>query len=328
MYLLTAKEATTLDIDRMRAQLGTMGGSVLVVGDSRVARVRLHSERPDLAIVYGLRRGTVSRGTVENMDLLSAGEREERAADLLGVPVSALDEASVPEARVPVAIGESPRVPFAVVAVVVGSGIVEAFRAAGVTAMVPGGQGEDPSTGELLAAIEAACADAVVLLPNDPNVRLAAVQAATLAHGTAVHVVQTRNAAEGLAAVLAADPRAEPAANAARMARAAAAIRTFVVTTAVRDAIVNGRAVKRGHAIALDPDDGLIATGPDRVRVAVDAVAVVADGAELLTIHQGADASLEEAERFAALFQAAFPALVVEIVRGGQPHHAFLVAAE
>jgi len=339
MYLLTARDGTSLEIPRMRAQLGTMGDSVLVVGDSRMARVHLHSERPDLAIGYGLRRGTVSRVTIENMDLLSAGEREERAAELLGVPVEALDQATAAESRAaapgsraaPATAAGSPaqaRVPFAVVAVAVGEGIATAFTAAGVRALVPGGQGANPSTGELLAAIEAARADVVVLLPDNPNVRLAAEQAAALATGMTVHVVPTRNAAEGLAAVLAVDPRADAATNAARMARAADAVRSFVVTTAVRDARFGGRSVKRGHAIAVDPDDGLIASGPDRVAVALEAALTIADGAELVTIHHGADADLAEAERLAARVMAARPELIVEVVHGGQPHVAYLVAAE
>ena len=329
MYLLTARGGTSLDIERMRSQLGTMGDSVLVVGDRRVARVHLHSERPDLAIGYGLRRGTVSRVTIENMDLQSAGEREERAAELLGVPVSVLDHATAANAQeVEATPAIEARVPFAIVAVAVGEGIATAFAAAGIRALVPGGQGANPSTGELLAAIEAARADTVVLLPNNPNVRLAAEQAAHLATGATVHVVPTRNAAEGLAAVLAVDPRAEPAANAARMARAAAGVRSFVVTTAVRDARFGGRSVKRGHAIALDPDDGLLASGTDRVAVALDAALALADGAELLTIHYGADADLDEAERFADRVMEARPELVVELVHGGQPHHAYLVAAE
>ena len=278
MYLLTAREGTTLDIDRMRAQLQTMGDSVLVVGDARVARVHLHSERPDLALGYGLRRGTVSRVTVENMDLLSAGEREERAAELLSVPPSALARVGamggVPIAGRPVTapgparahgtpietpvVGPATRAPiaFGVVAVAAGPGIAQAFEAAGVAALVRGGQGENPSTGDLLAAIREAGAEAVVVLPNNPNVRLAAQQAAALSGEVTVHVVPTRNAAEGLAAMLAVDPRAAAVDNAERMRRAAAGIRTFSVTRAVRDATLGGRKVRTGDAIALDPDDG------------------------------------------------------------------------
>jgi len=348
MYLLTARLGTRLDIERMRAQLQTMGDSVLVVGDDGVARVHLHSERPDLAIGYGLRRGAVSRVTVENLDLLSAGEREERAAELLSVAPSELvrfgamvnspvDRRSVMAPGPPRAIaalahdrygikgaGEA----FAVVAVAAGPGIAQAFQAAGVTELVRGGQGENPSTGDIVAAIHDAAAKTVVVLPNNPNVRLAAEQAAALSPGTAVHVVPTRNAAEGLAAVLAIDPRAEPAANVERMRQAAASVRTFSVTRAVRDATMGRSAVRKGDAIALDPDEGLIASGHDRVEVAVDAARIIAVGAELLTIHYGADADLDEAERLAGRIAAALPGIEVDVVHGGQPHYAFLVAAE
>ena len=332
----------------MRAQLQTMGDSVLVVGDAKVARVHLHSERPDLALGYGLRRGTVSRVTVENMDLLSAGEREERAAELLSVPpselarVGAMAAAPMPgrpvTAPVPMrsAAGSAPsgapvarrQVPFGVVAVAAGPGIAQAFEAAGVAALVRGGQGENPSTGDLLAAIREAAADAVVVLPNNPNVRLAAQQAAALSGPIVVHVVPSRNAAEGLAAMLAVDPRADAASNAERMRHAAASIRTFSVTRAVRDATLGGRRVRTGDAIALDPDDGLIASGKDRVEVAVEAARTVAAGAELVTVQYGADADLDEARRLAGRIAAALPGVEVEVLHGGQPHYAFLVAAE
>lgn len=349
MYLLTAREGTALDIERMRTQLQTMGDSVLVVGDARMARVHLHSERPDLAIGYGLRRGTISRVTVENMDLLSAGEREERAAELLSVapselarvgamgglmpgrPVTApkpLDRIASADALTDGHGIEGPVAPFAVVAVAAGPGIAQAFEAAGAAALVQGGQGENPSTGDLVAAIHDAAAETVVLLPNNPNVRLAAQQAAALSPGTRVHVVPTRNAAEGLAAILAVDPRGEPAANVERMRRAATSVRTFSVTHAVRDATLGGRRVRTGDAIALDPDDGLIAAGKDRVEVAVAAARHVADGAELLTIHYGADADLDEAQRLAGRLSAVLPEVEVEVRHGGQPHYAFLVAAE
>ncbi|MFN8623940.1 MAG: DAK2 domain-containing protein [Chloroflexota bacterium] len=337
MYLLTAREGTRLDIERMRTQLATMGDSVLVVGDERMARVHLHSERPDLAIGYGLRRGAVSRVTVENMDLLSAGEREERAAELLGSPLPAPGPVSAgrpivaPVAAVRRAVpapADAPRPDFAVVAVAVGAGIAAAFDAAGVRSLVPGGQGDNPSTGELVAAIEATRARSVVLLPDNPNVRLAAEQAATLVRDTEVHVVPTRNAAEGLAAVLAVDPRLDATANAQRMRDAAARVRSFIVTHAVRDATLGGRKVRRGQALAMDPRDTILANGPDRVAVALEAIGAIADGAELLTIHYGADADLDEAERLAGLAALALPDVAVEVVHGGQPHHAYLVAAE
>jgi DAK2 domain fusion protein YloV len=354
MYLLTAREGTVLDIDRMRNQLQTMGDSVLVVGDARVARIHLHSERPDLALGYGLRRGTVSRVTVENMDLLSAGEREERAAELLSVSPSELARvgamggpmpgrpvtapsvagrsavAGLPAGAAPDAAHgiEGPVVPFAVVAVAAGPGIAQAFEAAGVAVLVTGGQGENPSTGDLVAAIHDAAAETVVVLPNNPNIRLAAQQAAALSPGTAVQVLPTRNAAEGLAAMLAVDRRGAASANVERMRRAAASVRTFSVTHAVRDAKLGGRKVRTGDAIALDPDDGLIAAGKDRIEVAVEAACHVAQGAELVTIHYGADADLDEAHRLAGRLTAVLPDVEVEVLHGGQPHYAFLVAAE
>ncbi len=349
MYLVTARGDGHLDIDRMRARLQALGDSVLVVGDRRLARVHLHSERPDLALGYGLRWGAVSRVTVENLDLLAAGEREERAAELFAVPpvevarVEALAgrgdagrgtgaTSSAAEGRRDTAPrdrdGDGPVAPFGVVAVASGAGFATAFRAAGVASLVQGGQGDNPSTGDLVSAIRDARARAVVVLPNNPNVRLAAHQAAALSPGCSVHVVPTRNAAEGLAAVLALDPRAEVPVNVERMLRAARAVRTFSVTRATRDVTLGGHRVRRGDAIALDPDDGLIAAGRDRVEVAADAARVTAVGAELVTVHHGADADLDEAQRLATRLRDVLPGVEVEVVYGGQAHQPYLVAAE
>ena len=328
MYLLTARQGTRLDIEAMRSALATMGESLLVVGDAQVARVHLHSERPDLVIGYGLRRGAVSRVTVENMDLLSAGEREERAAELMGAPITASGEATAAGRRAPTVGRSTVRSAFAVVAVAVGAGLVATFEAAGVRPLVPGGQGANPSVGEFLEAIKAANADTLVVLPNDPDGRLAAEQTARLATGVEVLLVASRNAAEGLAAALAVDPRADAASNVARMRRAAASIRTCVITTAAQDARHDGRAVTRGQAIAMGPDGALIAVGHEQVTVALEAIRTLSVGVELVSIHYGADVTRDEAESLRDRVAGVLPEVLVEVFPGGQPHAAFLVAAE
>ncbi len=126
------------------------------------------------------------------------------------------------------------------------------------------GRSANPSAGELAAAIRAAGTDEVIVLPNNPNVRMAAMQAGELMPDVRVSVVATRNAAEGVVALLALDRAGDSSANVSRMSRAAHALQTLQVTTAVRDARIGRRKVKRGHHIVLDPDDGLLAADADR----------------------------------------------------------------
>ena len=208
-----------------------------------------------------------------------------------------------------------------------GDGLAAIFHEFGVAAVVPGGQTTNPSTGELLDAIRGVAAREVIVLPNNPNVVLAARQVAGMADRPVV-VVPTRNAAEGFAALLALDPSLDATANAGPMTEAARAIQTVVVTEAVRDATIGGRKVKRGQTIALDPDDGLIASGGDRDKAVLAAIAALTPGYELLTLFYGDGADLDEAEAMARRVGAVTPGVEVEVRHGGQPFYRYLIAAE
>ncbi len=186
--------------------------------------------------------------------------------------------------------------PLAVIAVAAGDGLAAVFESFGCTKVVVGGQGANPSTGELLAAVEEVNADHVLLLPNNPNVLLAARQVVDLSP-RAVTVVPTRNAAEGVAALLALDPGTAPGLNAEAMAGAARSIQSLQVTRAVRNATIGGRRVKKGQVIVLDPDDGLVAADNDEGRAVVAAVDALSPGFELLTIYYGDGADLATRRR-------------------------------
>ena len=178
--------------------------------------------------------------------------------------------------------GESADTPLrpgpAIVAVVAGEGLAAGVRDFGVDQIVDGGQTANPSTGELLRVARLARAREVLLLPNNPNVRLAAEQAAKVCEDKRLVVVPTRNAAEGIAALLALDPTLDAAANAGPMTEASRAIQSVQVTEAVRDATIGGKKVKQGQTIALDPDDGLVAVDGDRDKAVLKAVAAFTAG--------------------------------------------------
>jgi dihydroxyacetone kinase-like predicted kinase len=208
-----------------------------------------------------------------------------------------------------------------------GDGLAAIFREFGVAAVVKGGQSANPSTGELLAAIEALEAREIIILPNNPNVVLAARQVASMTERPVV-VVPSRNAAEGIAALLALNPQLDAAANSGPMTEAGRAIQSFVVTEAVRDAVIGGRKVKRGQTIALDPDDGLIAVNGSREKCVLAAMASLQPGFELVTIFYGDGADLAEAEGMARRVGAILPGVDVEVRHGGQPYYRYLIAAE
>jgi DAK2 domain fusion protein YloV len=322
MFLLRPNGSGSLDVDAIRDHLESIGESVLVAGDSRALKVHVHNERPDLVVGYGLSVGALSRISVENLDTQARSLREAQAAAFTS---DAPPAAQPPAAAAQPTAAEAPA--LGVVAVAAGDGLAAIFRDFGVASVVQGGQSANPSTGELLEAIRAVSAREVIVLPNNPNVILAARQVASMA-GRPVSVVPTRNAAEGFAALLALDPTLDAAANAGPMAEAARSVQTVVVTEAVRDATIGLRKVKRGQTIALDPEDGLVAAGGDRDKTVVAAVEALKPGYELLTLFYGDGADLAEAEAMARRIGAVVPGVEVEVRHGGQPFYRYLIAAE
>jgi DAK2 domain fusion protein YloV len=331
MFLLQAAGHQPLDVDAIRDHLESIGESVLVAGDGRALKVHVHNERPDLVIGYGLGLGTLSRISVENLDNQARDVRETRAAEFTGAAAPATEQSIArPDAGSASNNGSGPTADLpdlAVIAVTAGDGLAAIFRDFGVAAVVQGGQSANPSTGELLEAVGAVQAREVLLLPNNPNVVLAARQVASLSERT-VQVVPTRNAAEGFAALLALDPGMDAAANVGPMTEAGRSVQTVVVTEAIRDAKIGGKKVKKGQTIALDPDDGLIAVNNDRTKCVLAAVAALAPGYELLSLFYGDGADLAEAETMSRKIGAAVPGVEIEVRHGGQPFYRYLIAAE
>ncbi len=331
MYLLQARSGELLDVDALRDHLESIGESVLVAGDARAVKVHVHNDRPDLVISHGLEIGSLSRISVENLDNQARDVRETRAAEFTAEGSNpAPSSTGAPSG--PAFAGSGPATPgpippLAVVAVAAGDGLAAIFRDFGVSRVVVGGQSANPSTGELLEAINSVAADEVLILPNNPNVVLAARQVAQMTDRP-VSVVATRNAAEGFAALLAMDPTLKAADNATAMTTAGRAIQTLSVTTAVRHATIGGVKVREGQTIVLDPDDGLVAVDDDVTRAVVTAIGSLASGYELITVYYGDGTDLKKTELLAQQIGEAAPGAEVEVVHGGQPHYHFLISAE
>jgi uncharacterized protein len=275
--------------------------------------------------------GSSDRGGVATATAVRPAAREEAATPSGGLPASATPAAAsaFPESsRNGTEPDEPTRLGPAVVAVVAGDGLARIFEEFGVDQILKGGQTANPSTGELLRVARLARAREVIILPNNPNVRLAAEQAARVCEDKRIVVVPSRNAAEGIAALLALDPTLDAAANVAPMTDAGRGLQTFQVTEAVRNATIGGTKVKRGQTIALDPDDGLVAVDGNRDKAVLKAVAALTPGYELITLYYGIDATLAEAEAIARKIGAATDGAEVEVVHGGQPHYRYLVSAE
>jgi hypothetical protein len=321
MFLLTSSAGRPLDVDAIRGHLESIGQSVLVAGDRRAIKVHVHSERPDEVIAYGLSQGSLSRISVENLDDQARDVRETRASEFTS------DDGAGAIATAIAADGQASIGP-GVVAVVAGAGLRAVFESFGVDQVLEGGQTANPSTGELLRIVRMARSREVVVLPNNPNIRLAAEQAAALCDDKRIVVVPTRNAAEGLAALMALDPTKDAAANVGPMTAAGRAIQSMVVTEAVRDARFGRRKVRKGQTIVLDPDEGLVSVDSDGAKAVLGAIRTLRPGFELVTLYYGDGADLAEAEALARRVGAAVDGAEVEVVHGGQPHYRYLIAAE
>jgi DAK2 domain fusion protein YloV len=322
VYLIHPFPGQLLDLDRIRSYLVRTGESVNVAGDPKAAKIHVHNGRPDLVLRHALQLGRIVSASIMDLDHQTAEVREARAGE--------------PAAARPTARHEPGglRVPLGIVAVAPGDGLAEALAAFGIAderlhvSIVRGGQAENPSAGEILAAVAASPGEEVVILPNNPNVKLAAGQAAEMADRP-VRVVPTRNVAEGIAALLEVDAGVGASGNAEAMLEASRALQTLLVTEAVRDAVVSGRKVRRGQTMALDPDDGLLAADDDHDRAVLGGLAALQPGFSLVTLWYGDGADLADAERLARLVQQAWPAVEeVEVRHGGQPHYRYLVSVE
>ncbi len=290
------------DANAAREQLAATGTSLLVVASDELLRVHVHTNDPDAAIAYGRTLGEVSRIKVDNLE----SQIERFSAGTPPAPVaSTLD----------------------VVAVAAGDGIEAAFRGVGVTHLVRCGQTMNPSTGEILKAIESCVADDVIVLPNNKNI-VASAQQAAKESSKHVALVPSRSLPQGIAAALALNRDLSFAANAEAMERALSSVRSAEITRAVRATTIDGRAVSVGQAIGVV--DGTLRVVEDDLPAAVRGCidAMMSDEASLLTMYRGEDVRQGDADALADSLRQQYPSIEVELVRGGQPHYPYILSLE
>jgi hypothetical protein len=297
-----------LDLDTVRSTVLTFGDSVLVVGDSRAIKVHVHTQDPGQVLTYGATQGAISKVIVENM--------QEQYQEYLA------KQSQAPEPAAAAAAAGT-----ATVAVVSGDGLVRVFQSLGVTKVIPGGQTMNPSTAEILQAIEDAPAPKVVVLPNNGNIVMAA-RAAQEMTAKQVLIVPSDNVPQGIAALLAFNPEASLDANRRHMERAMSHVQTVEITMAVRSTSYEGIEVKAGSAIGL-LNGKLIATGDsmdDIVRRMLDEMG--AAEREIITVYYGESVDEEEARRAEALVRDHCPGQEVELVNGGQLYYSYIISCE
>ena len=298
-------EGEALDRDGIEAQLERLGDSLVVVGDETALKVHVHTDDPGSALSLG-----TAAGTIEGVEIANMHEQQEQRERRLSLVPSTHAKSGI----VAVVAGEGNRRLFETLAEPVG-----AIR------VVAGGQTANPSTAELLAAIEQLEADEAIILPNNANVRLAAEHAVEQA-GRPARLVPTESIPAGLAALVAYDGTRGADENAAEMAAAAAAVATGEITRASREVELDGLAIRRGDWLGLADGEPVVG-GDDFADVACELVArLVAEPRGVLTLLTGAEPP--PLDGLVERIRASHPELEVEVHEGGQPHYPLLLGAE
>jgi hypothetical protein len=309
-----------LDVEALRNELGALGESSLVVGDSDLVRVHIHTADPAALIGIAAQRGGLSSLKVEDMtaqhhEILERADRSEAGAPERSghAAGSAAAAASARE--------------FAVVAVAPGDGFREIFQSLGADAVVEGGQTMNPSIEDLLSAVRGTGAASVVILPNNSNVVMTAEQVHTLAEGIDVRVAPSHNLPQGISAMLALDPGADTSTNARRMSEALAHVSAVEVTRAVRDSRVNGLQILAGQVIAL-VDGDIVEAGEDDAGVIEAVLRNRETPPELVTVYWGAQVDEATASALVTRLREVFPGTEFEVHRGGQDHYPYILSLE
>ena len=299
-----------LNVEGIRQSIIDMGGvSTVVAGDEKMLKIHTHTEWPGKILDYGVSIGSLLDINIENLQEQSLTYAAESEAEHTAEEMKPVTQQ------------------IATVAVVAGQGFERVFRSIGVTAIVPGGQTMNPSTEELLAAVDAVDARQVILLPNNSNVILSARQVTGLS-SKEVFVVPTESMPQGIAALLGFNFEADFESNCEAMTEAATHIQTAEITTAIRTVKVSGVRVREGDLIGL-VNGNLVIAGQDIKYVIRETLQRMnIERYEIVTVYFGEGVTEQQAEDTARSIKEKYSHLEIEVVDGGQPHYAYILSAE
>lgn len=295
--------------------LESIGDSIVVVADEDIVKVHVHTNDPGFAIQRALKYGALSNMKIDNMRL----EHQEKLFKM-----SEKEEAEL-QAK------EEPRMEkkdTAFIAVSIGDGMNEIFKGLGVDYIIEGGQTMNPSTEDMLNAIEKVNADNVIILPNNKNIILAANQAQSMMKNKKIFVVPTKTVPQGITAVINYVQELSAEENVAVMEEEIHNVKTGQVTYAVRDTSIDDKIIKQGDYMGLG-DKGILSAGTDMKTVALEMLKeMVNDEVELISIYYGLDVTKEDAASFSAEVESLYPECDVELQYGGQPIYYYVISAE
>ena len=312
------------DLEPFRKYLNSIGDSLVIGEDDEAFKVHVHTNTPGSALNEAQKYGVLELAKIENMrtqaEDLAAGKHVQSTDDLEAVEEE-LEKSAGP-------VHADPEKKFGYVAVCAGAGLEAVFQDLGVDGLVGGGQTMNPSTQDILKAIDATPAEIVYVLPNNKNIIMAAQQTIPLCEDKKVIVLPTKTVPQGISAMLAADPDAEEGDNTAAMMEGFANVRTSEITYAARDSDFDGFAIHQGDYLALE-EHQLFGTDQDLPAI-LDRLARSDShqSAEFISIFYGEDVTEEQAQEAEKIFAAACPNAEITLLAGGQPVYYFMISAE
>ncbi len=311
--IMTDKVFTDEDEMSFKAYLESIGDSIVCVADDEIVKVHVHTNDPGLAIQKGLTYGQLSRMKIDNM----REEHEEkliRDAEKIAKQEKAKEKAEQKE--------------YGFIAVSIGDGLNEVFRELGVDYIIEGGQTMNPSTDDMLTAIDEVNAKHVYIFPNNKNITLAANQAKSLVKDKEVIVIPTKTVPQGITAIINFVPDLSAEENEEIMLEAIKAVKTGQVTFAVRDTSIDGKEIHVNDIMGIG-DAGIVAVGKEIAATTLEMLDVLVDeDSELISVYYGSDVSEEDAEALIAEIEERYPDVDIDAHSGGQPIYYYVIAVE
>ena len=319
--ILTEKEFTEDDEREFKKFLSSIGDSIVCVADDDVVKIHVHTNDPGLAIQKALTYGQLSKMKIDNM-------REEHQEKLIRyaekLAVQQANEEAAHEEKKPA----EPRMAMGFIAVSIGAGMNEIFKELGADYIIEGGQTMNPSTEDMLNAIDRVNADTVFILPNNKNIVLAANQAKSLVEEKEIIVIPTKTVPQGITAIINFMPDADAKTNEEAMLEEIKNVKTGQVTYAVRDTHIDDKEIHEGDIMGIG-DSGILAVGKDLEETTKELIAnLVDEDSELISIYYGEEVSEEDAEKFTEEITELYPDVDVDIQFGGQPIYYYVLAVE
>ncbi len=312
--IMLEKEFKERDELKFKSYLESIGDSIVCVADDDIVKIHVHTNDPGLAIQKALTFGSLTKMKIDNM----REEHNERVAQ----------NASQSAQNAEVEKAEEPRKPVGFISVSVGDGLNEIFKELGVDYVIEGGQTMNPSTEDILSAIEKVNADTIYVLPNNGNIILASEQAKALTEDKEVVVVPSKNIPQGIAAIINYMEGASSEENLENMKEGMSGVKSGQVTYAVRDTNLDGKEIKQGNIMGLS-DKTIETVGTQVLSTTVDLARKLMDeDSELITIYFGAEATADEADLIAEEIRKIDSDVEVEVHYGGQPIYYYFLSVE